>query len=177
MVTAGTVSGRRRGQDCVAAESEGLLPRLCHAAKDNVLHRYRIDARALDDRIERLFGHIRGMPTGQLAIAPASSRAHGLDDVSFSHFTIPHEFRAVRLARKAAPSRISSEFSIGAMERGRSRIAPRCSSGSCSVAKYEIEMLDQTRSSEFEAQLRYLGKRFERRTQTLRHAARSRRPF
>jgi Na+/phosphate symporter len=48
--------------------------------------------------------------------------------------------------------------------------------GRDSAAEYEIEMMDQRRSSEFEAQLRYLGKRFERRNQTLRHAVRSRRP-
>ena len=85
MVTAGTLSRQLRGQHRVAADVEGLLAGLADAAHDDVVDRGRVDAGAVDQRVEHLRGHVGRMPVLERAALAAAGGAHRVDDIGFGH--------------------------------------------------------------------------------------------
>ena len=64
---------------------EGLLAHLADAAHDHVLDRRRIDAGALDQRIEYFGCHVGGMPVLQRPASFPTGGAGGGDDIGFGH--------------------------------------------------------------------------------------------
>ena len=69
IVTAGTLSGSLEAITRVASEGEGLLSCLADAAHDHILHGGRIDAGAIDQRVEDRRAEIGRMHAHQAALA------------------------------------------------------------------------------------------------------------
>jgi hypothetical protein len=68
----------------------------------HVLDCGRVDSRAIDDRVQRLGGHVGRMPPGEFATAAASGGTHRLEDLGFGHAASAFQVFALRRARKAA---------------------------------------------------------------------------
>ena len=81
----GTRLGPAGGEHGVAGDVDGLLADLHHAAHHDVVDDRRVDAGALDERVQRLGGEVDRMPVLQLAVAPAERCADGIDDHCVRH--------------------------------------------------------------------------------------------
>jgi hypothetical protein len=64
-----------------------LLTRLGDTAQDDIVDRSRIEACAMQERIQHFPGQVRRVPACQSAIATATGRAHRLNDESLGHIT------------------------------------------------------------------------------------------
>jgi hypothetical protein len=84
-VVPGIALGPAGGEHRVATDVGGLLADLHHATHDHVVDHHGIDARALDQRLQRLRREVDGMPVLELAVAPAERRANGIDDDGGGH--------------------------------------------------------------------------------------------
>ena len=65
---------------------EGLLADLADAAGDDVVDRRRVDAGALDQRVEHRGAEVDRMHVLERAVAAAAGGAHRVDDIGFSHW-------------------------------------------------------------------------------------------
>jgi hypothetical protein len=86
---AGYRTRQLRGQNCVACDVHRLLADLHDAAHDDVLDGGRIDAGAVDKRVEDRGSQIDRMPAGETAAAPAAGRPYYVDDEGFGHVFFP----------------------------------------------------------------------------------------
>ena len=79
--------GEAGGQRGVAADVDALLADLPDAAHDDVLDQRGIDARALDQRLQRVCGQIDGVDglEGSGVLTAAERGADGADDDCFAH--------------------------------------------------------------------------------------------
>ena len=73
------------GEDGVAGDVHALLADLHHAAHHDVVDDRRIDAGAVDERLERLGGEVDRVPVLELAVALAERGADGFDDDGGGH--------------------------------------------------------------------------------------------
>ena len=89
----GHALGQLRRQHRAAADLEALLAALADAAHDDVLDRRRVDAGAVDDRVEHLARHVGRVPARQLAAALAARGADRFDDIGFRHHPSPYQVR------------------------------------------------------------------------------------
>ena len=95
MVTAGTLSGRRRGEHHVAPDVEALLADLADAAGDDVLDRGRVDPASHHQRIEHRRAEVGRMPVPQRAAALGPGGAERVDDIGLCHDEPALRFRLV----------------------------------------------------------------------------------
>ncbi len=69
----------------VAANVHGLVPHLHNAAHDHVLDQFRVEARALDQSVQRERGEVDGMDVLERAVPPPLGGADGVDDDGRGH--------------------------------------------------------------------------------------------
>src|SRR5262249_10634569 len=74
------VPRKAAGDPRVAAHVAALLPRLGHAAADDVVDRPRVDVVALEQRAQGEPEEIGRVPAGQRALPLADRGTHGVDD-------------------------------------------------------------------------------------------------
>ena len=80
-----TTLGETGGEPCGATDVAGLGADGVEAAVDDVLHGRRVDARALDQRLQRVGPEVGGVHVGETAATPPNGRADGVDDVGLRH--------------------------------------------------------------------------------------------
>src|SRR5581483_1068057 len=113
----GHVPGQARRDPAIAGGVGRLLAHLAHAPADHVVDHARVDAGALDERLERDGEQVVGMEGGKRTVAPADRRAHGVDDDGLAgthgaHATwdVTHALYGVPLCQdRAVPTGISEE--------------------------------------------------------------------
>ena len=79
------VLGPAGGEHGVAGDVHALLADLHHAAHDDVVDDRRVDAGAVDERLQRLGGEVDRVPVLELAVALPERGADGLDDHGGGH--------------------------------------------------------------------------------------------
>ena len=82
---AGDVLRPAGGEHGVAGDVDALLADLHHAAHDDVVDERRVDAGAVDERLQRLRGEVDGVPVLELAVALPERCADGFDDHGGGH--------------------------------------------------------------------------------------------
>ena len=98
-----TVSGKPGRERGVAADVHRLVPDLHDAAHDHVLDERRVDARALDERPDRVGREVDGVGVLELAVAPPERAADGVDDDCGGHGGLQAQNLTVRSSLRPGP--------------------------------------------------------------------------